>query len=365
MIRETHVRFIINFNYRCCQSDCSNPKIYKQHELASLLSKLSGEDMTTVMSCPEFDRRILCSCFKLSCGVYLREFSNAVYAQESIEQEKDSIRERREKKLREEMTSSIDSNKLNVANTLHVFKKSDSKESKSQFFIPITDNVDMKEFGNLQLSEEDTELVPPEIPELYQTSLMAFEKSLTDVIRLFPKQSRPLSQSENFNLNIEQTIDRYTRRCHQVFQDRLFYEEFLTLQTIMTGFLDALTRMINFIDEADCDLLEKIIENLLPISIAKNIAIFSVISLQYLSFLIKNKKIVESPIHGDVSFRVTVSANDNVTVDNVIELTVANVAKALAVKEIWSELNTDGNCNRIQSAVSCLYAIVKYLVRVS
>ncbi|XP_063896125.1 huntingtin [Helicoverpa armigera] len=349
---------------RCCQADCSTPKGLKQTELAYFLSNLPKEDLTTVMACPEFDRKILNPAFRIACDNYLREFLNILSVHETKEYEKESAREQREMKMREEMTSSIDSNKLNVVNTLHVFKKSDNKESKSQFFIPITDNENLKEnFGNLQISEEDLEIDPPELPALYTVGIATLEKSLSDIIRLFPKQIRPLSQSENFSLNVEQTIDRYTRRCHQVFQDKLFYQEFSILQTMMTGFLSALDRIISFIDDADCDLIDKCIENILPASLAKNMAIFSVISLQYLSFLIKNKKIVETPVHADVSFRVTASVPDNIVVDNVISVTIDNVAQALSFKEIWSELNTDSNVNRTQSAISCLYAIVKYLVK--
>ncbi|KAJ8709611.1 hypothetical protein PYW08_009615 [Mythimna loreyi] len=349
---------------RCCQADCSIPKSLKQNELALFLSNLSKEDLTTVMACPEFDRKILNPAFGIACDNYIRDFLNILSVHEIKEYEKECAREQREMKVREEMTSSIDSNKINVVNTLHVFKKSDNKESKSQFFIPITDSENLKEnFGNLQISDEDLEIDPPELPALYTIGIATLEKSLSDIIRLFPKQIRPLSQSENFNLNVEQTIDRYTRRCHQVFQDKLFYQEFNILQTILTGFLSALDRIISFVDETDCDLLDKCIDNILPPSLAKNMAIFAVISLQYLSFLIKNKKIVETPVHTDVSFRVTASVNDNIVVDNVVSVTIDNVAKALSFKEIWAELNTDSNVNRTQSAVSCLYAVVKYLVK--
>lgn len=317
------------------------------------------------MACPEFDRKLLNACFKVACDNFLREFLNVVSVHEAREIERDTIREQREMtKMKEEMTSSIDSNKLNVVNTLHVFKISDNKESKSQFFIPITNDVKEK-FGNLELSDDEVELVPPDLPHLYEMSVTTFDKCLTDIIRLFPKQNRPMSQSENFNLNGELTIDRYTRRCHQVFQDKLFYQEFVILQTILTGFLDSLDRMMKVIDETDCDLLEKCIENILPATLSKNIAIFSVISLQYLSFLIKNKKVVESPVPADVSFRVTAVVTENVIVDNVVQMVMGNVANALTFDEIWAELNTDGNVNRTQSAISCLYAVVKYLVKVS
>ncbi|XP_052752772.1 huntingtin [Galleria mellonella] len=349
---------------RCCQKDSTARKANNQHDLALLMSNLSQEELTAVTSCPEFDRKILGSCFKISSDSYIREFLNVVSIYESKEIEKDRIKEHMEmKRMREEMTSSVDSNKLNVVNTLHVFKRSDSKESKSQFFIPITESENVKEnFGNLELSDEETELVLPELSELYRTAVATFDKSLTDVIRLFPKQNRPLSQSENFSLNIEQSIDRYTRRCHQVFQDKLFYQEYTTLHTILTGYLDALNRLIGTIDETDCDLLEKIIEIILPSSLSKNIAIFSVMSLQYLSFLIKNKEIVESPIHTDVSFRTTDVVTENIVIDNVILITVDNVAKALSFQEIWNELNAS-NMNKAQSAISCLYAVVKYLVK--
>ncbi|XP_028156285.1 huntingtin [Ostrinia furnacalis] len=349
---------------RCCQIHCSSPKVAKHNELAHLLSNLSKEDLTTVVSCPEFDRKLLNPCFKVACDNFIREFLNVVSVQESREAERDKIRHQRKmSKRKEEMTSSIDSNKLNVVNTLHVFKKSDNKESKSQFFIPITDDEVKEKFGNLQLSDDEVDFVPPEIPYLFQVSVAAFDKCLTDVIRLFPKQNRPMSQSENFNLNVELTIDRYTRRCHQVFQDKLFYQEFVILQTIMSGFLSSLDRMISIIDETDCDLLEKCIENILPSGLAKNISTFCVISLQYLSFLIKNKKVVESPVPTDVSFRVPAVVTDNVIVDNVIQIVMDNVAKALTFEEIWTELNTEGNVNRTQSAISCLYAVVKYLVK--
>ncbi|KAJ2940115.1 hypothetical protein O0L34_g14153 [Tuta absoluta] len=345
---------------RCCRADCTDPKIPKQNELAHILSNLTQEDLTTVMACPEFDRRLLSTCFKVACDDYSRKFLDVLSVIEMKETEKENLREQQIAKMKEEMTSSIDSNKLNVVNTLHVFKKSDNKESKSQFFIPITDES-IKNFGNLKISDEEMEFVPPEIPHLYTVSLTTFDRCLTDVLRLFPKQNRPLSQSENFDLSTE-TIDRYSRRCHQVFQDKLFYREFIKVHTILSGFLDALDRMTALIDETDCDLLEKCIENILPTTLAKNIAIFSVISLQYVQFLIKNKKVVESPIHTDVSFRATVVA-ESVTVDNVIAVTIDNVSKALTFEEIWHELNTDNNVNRTQSAISCLYAIVKYLVK--
>ncbi|XP_037876527.1 huntingtin isoform X1 [Bombyx mori] len=346
---------------RCCRSDCVPPKMSKHNHLAEILSNLSHEDVSTVMSCPEFERKILCSAFKVASDSYLREFLNVYAEYERKELEKDKARERIGLKRDEEMTSSIDSNKLTVANTLHVFKKSDNKESKSQFFIPIADNE--KEFGNLQLTDDEIELSLPELPVMYRVALSTFDRSLIEVIRLFPKQNRPLSQSENFDLSVEHTVDRYTRRCHQVFQDKLFYHEYVTLQTVLTGYLDAATRIMNAIDEADCDLLEKCIENILPLTIAKNISVFCVISLQYLSFLIKNKSIVESPVHADVSFRATDAATRHVTVDSLVAVTVENVSKALAVREIWMELNADSNANRTQSAISCLYAVVKYLVK--
>lgn len=352
--------------YRCCLTDSTLPKVSNQHELALLLSNLSFEELTAVTSCPEFDRKILSSCFKVACDDYIREFLNVLSIHEAREMDRDRAREEKETSFKDEMTSSIDSNKLNVVNTLHVFKKSDNKESKSQFFIPINDNDSLKEkFGNLELSDEEVELVLPELSQFYQVTVTAFDRSLSDFVRLFPKQNRPLSQSENFNLNVEHSLDRYTRRCHQVFQDKLFYQEFTTLQTILTGFLNSLHRIMGVIDEADCDLLEKCIENILPSSLVKNIAIFSVMSLQYLSFLIKNKKIVESPVQGDVSFRVTPVVNENLIVDNVILIAIDNVAKAFSFEEIWAELNVDSNGNRTQSAISCLYAVVKYLVKVT
>ncbi|KAG6462187.1 hypothetical protein O3G_MSEX013107 [Manduca sexta] len=348
---------------RCCQSPCYLPRESTQGELAQLLSNLSYEDLMSVMSCQEFNRKLLGTCFKVACEAYLRDFIDVVSAYEAKEIEKDNVKMQREMKIAEEMTSSIDSNKLNVANTLHVFKKSDSKESKSQFFIPITDNENVKEFGNLQISEEEIEMTIPELPKLYRVAVTTLDKSLAEVIRLFPRQSRPHSQSETFNLNIEHTIDRYTRRCHQVFQDKLFHREFVVLYTALTGFIDSLKSLMQFIDDADCDLLEKCMENLLPTSLAKNIAIFSVISLQYLSFLIKNKSVAESPVHADVSFRATVTTTDSVSIDNVIAWVIDNVSKALDVEQIWAELNVDSNSNRTQSAVNCLYAILKHLVK--
>lgn len=332
-------------------------------ELARLLANLPRDDLTTVMTCPEFDRKLLSSCFKVACDNYLKEFINIVSVHDAKETERYNLKAQKEMKM-QEMTSSTDSNKLNLVNSLHVFKKSDNKESKSQFFIPIADETLKESFGNLQLSDEETELVPPDLSDLYNVSIATFDRSLTDIIRLFPKQNRPLSQSENFNLNVEQTIDRYTRRCHQVFQDKLFYQEFMIIQTIMTGFLGSLDRIIRSLDEVDCDLLDKCSENILPYTLSKNISTFSVISLQYLSFLIKNKSIVEYPVNTEVSFRVNVNVTDNVIVDNVIQLTVENVARAISFDEIWSELNVDGNLNRSQSAISCLYAVVKYLVKV-
>ncbi|XP_046972841.1 huntingtin [Vanessa cardui] len=349
---------------RCCQTDCNIPKVPKYNDLALLLSNLSQEDLKAIMSCPEFDRKILSSCFKVACETFTREFLNSMSEMELRESEMDLIREQREMEIaREEMSSSVDSNKLYVVNTLQVFKKGDTKESKSQFFIPIMDNDVKEKFGNLQISEEETDISIPELSKLYQVSLMTLDKSLADVLKLFPKQNRPLSQSENFNLNIEQTIDRYTRRCHQVFQDKLFYQEFITIHTVLTGFLKSADAILTLIDETDCDLVEKCVENIIPSSLSRNIAVFSVVSLQYMSFLIKNKKIVETPINADVSFRVTNVTTDNVCVDHVILVTVENVSKALSFKEIWSELNTENNSNRTQSAISCLYAIVKYLVK--
>ncbi|XP_061723168.1 huntingtin-like [Cydia pomonella] len=345
---------------RCCQTNCVLPKISKQKELASLLLNLSKDELSTVIACPEFDRKLLGTYFKQICDNYLKEFLDVASACERKELERDNIREQREIiKLHEEMISSMDSNKLNVVNSLQVFKKGD-KESKSQFFIPVNEK---EKFGNLELTDEDTELIPPQMSELYEVAITSFDKSLSEIIRQFPKQNRPLSQSENFNLTVEQTIDKYTRRCHQVFQDKLFYQEFITVQTILKGFLESLQRTLSLIDDTDCDLLEKCIESILPGSLAKNIAIFSVISLQYLTFLIKNKKLVESPVHTDVSFRANVTVTDDVVVDNVIVLTIDNVAEALGCKEIWSGLNFDSNVNRMQSAISCLYAIVKYLVK--
>ncbi|CAH0721013.1 unnamed protein product, partial [Brenthis ino] len=346
---------------RCCQTDCNIPKISKHKDLAQSLSNLSIEDLTTIMSCSEFDRKILSACFKISCDDFTRAFLNSISEIELRESELELLREQREmERVREE--TSVDSNKLNVTN-LHVFKKSDNKESKSQFFIPIMDNDVQEKFGNLHISEEDTEIVVPDMPKLYQVSISTLDKSITDVLRLFPKQNRPLSQSENFNLNSEQTVDRYTKRCHQVFQDKLFYQEFMTIQTILSGFLTNVERIVSLIDDTDCDLIEKCIENIIPNTLARNIAVFSVVSLQYLSFIIKNKKIVESPIPADVSFRVTNVSTDNICVDHVILVTIDNVAKALDFKEIWSELNVESNFNRTQSAISCLYAIVKYLVK--
>ena len=313
------------------------------------------------MSCPEFDRKILNACFKVASDMFTRNFLNNISEIELRESELESIKEQRElERIREE---AIDSNKLNVTN-LHVFKKND-KESKSQFFIPIIENDVQEKFGHLQISQEDIEIVVPEMPKLYQISILTLDKSISDVLRLFPKQNRPLSQSENFNLSIEQTIDKYTRRCHQVFQDKLVYQEFMTIQTILTGFLQNVTRIIELIDDTDCDLIDKCIENIIPSSIARNIAVFSVVSLQYLSFIIKNKKIVETPIPADVSFRVTNVSTDNICIDHVILVTINNVAKALSIRETWLELNVENNYNRTQSAISCLYAIVKYLVKVS
>lgn len=332
-------------------------------ELARLLANLPRDDLKTVMTCGEFDRNLLSSCFKVACDNYLKEFVNIVSAHDAKEMERDNLKAQREMKM-QEMSSSIDSNKMNVANALHVFKKSDNKESKSQFFIPISNESLKESFGNLEISDVETELIPPALSDLYSVSVSTFDSCLADMNRLFPKQNRPLSQSENFNLKVEQTIDRYTRRCHQVFQDKIFYQEYMSMHTIMTGFLDSLDRIIRSLDEADCDLLDKCSENIIPSTLSRNISIFSVISLQYLSFLIKNKSIVEFPVNTEVSFRVNVNVTDNVIVDNVIHLTVENVARAFSFDEIRGELNVDSNLNRSQSAISCLYAVVKYLVKV-
>ncbi|KPJ12183.1 Huntingtin [Papilio machaon] len=344
-----------------CRTNGTFQKLSNYNNLALLLSNLTKVDLQTVMLCPEFDRKILASCFKVSCDTFTRDFLNILSISEAKEMEREKEREQETVKKEQELTSSIDSNKLNVVN-LHVFKRSDSKESKSQFFIPINE-TEQKGFGNLKISEEEVEMSLPKLSDLYEVSILTLDKSISDILRLFPKQNRPLSQSETFNMNIEQTIDRYTRRCHQVFQDKLFYKEFITVQAILTGFLNSLDRMIALIDEADCDLLEKCIENIIPTNLCKNIAIYCVVSLQYLSFLIKNKKEVESPVHADVSFRATIMETENIVVDYVIVETVHNVAKALSFKEIWSELNVDSNFNRIQSAISCLFAVLKYLVK--
>lgn len=344
-----------------CHANGTLQKLSKYNDLARLLSNLSKEDLLTVMACPEFDRKILASCFKVSCDTFTREFLNILSVSEAKEMERE--KEREKETVKKELETSVDSNKLNVVN-LHVFKRSDSKESKSQFFIPINEN-EQKGFGNLKISEEEIEMTLPELSDLYQVSILSLDKSISEILRLFPKQNRPLSQSETFNLNIEQTIDRYTRRCHQVFQDKLFYKEFMIVHSVLFGFLNSLDRLIALIDDVDCDLLEKCIDNIIPANLCKSIAIFSVVSLQYLSFLIKNKKEVESPVHADVSFRATAMETENIVVDYVIVETVHNVAKALTFKEIWSELNVDSNFNRIQSAISCLFAVLKYLVKVS
>ncbi|CAK1541208.1 unnamed protein product [Leptosia nina] len=360
-----HQWLLLQVKTRCCQRDQTRLKIPTYKNLANLLLKLPLEDLTSVMSCSEFDRNIVGACFDVTCDIFIRDFLNVLSVQEAKNEERETMRQQRDMaRSKEEMTSSIDSNKLNVVN-IHVFKKSDSKESKSQFFIPMTSVVDnevQENFGNLRITEEECEISVPELPKLYIASVSILDKSLADILKLFPKQNRPLSQSENFNLNVEQTIDRYTRRCHQVFQDKVFYQEFMTIQTILTGFLDSLTRIISRIDETDCDLLEKCAENILPSTLARNLAIFSVVSLQYLSFLISNKKVVEAPVNTEVSFRANLPT-DNICVDHVILLTIENVTKALSFEEIWSDLNVDSNVNRIQSAICCLYAVVKYLVK--
>ncbi|XP_039760461.1 huntingtin isoform X2 [Pararge aegeria] len=373
--REINAQYIITTNVdgnwlqsqiksRCCQADCEIPKVSKHTDLAQVLSKLSLESLTIIMTCPEFDRKILSSCFKIGCESFTRDFLSNVSIYELRETEIETIREQRENaRVQDEMASSVDSNKLSVVNSLHVFKKSDNRESKSQFFIPIMENDVKEKFGNLKIIDEDSDIMVPELPKLYLAAVATLDKSLSDVLRLFPKQNRPLSQSENFSLNVEQTIDRYTKRCHQVFQDKLFYQEFIAIQTILTGFLDAVDKVLTVIDETDCDLIEKCVENIIPNTLARNIAVFSVVSLQYLSFMIKNKKVVETPVNADVSFRATNAASDNVCVDHVMIVTIDNVAKALQFNEIWSELNVEINFNRAQSAISCFYAIVKYLVK--
>ncbi|KAG7297483.1 hypothetical protein JYU34_019493, partial [Plutella xylostella] len=351
---------------RCCQTNsATSPKVPKHHELALLLSNLSKEDLTTVMDCQEFDRKLIASCFKVACDGYLKEFYDIISAYETREIDKEQVKQQREiLKMKEEMNANVDSNKLNVANTLHVFKKSDNKESKSQFFIPISEDSDLKEkFGNLELTEEEIEVIPPAVPNLYLTAITTLDKSLTDIIRLFPKQNRPLSQSENFDLSVEQTIDRYTKRCHQVFQDKLFYQEFITAQTMLTGFLESFARLKAFFDDVDCDIYDKCKADVLPTLLAKNIALFSMVSLQYLSFLIKNKKLVETQVNTDASLLETDIVTEKVVVDNVICVTLGNVSKALSFKEIWSELNVTKYENRSQSAISCLYAVVKYFVK--
>ncbi|XP_041985171.1 huntingtin-like [Aricia agestis] len=346
---------------RCCQKDDTS----KHYYLACSLAKLSSEDITTIMSCPEFDRQILKSCFQISCDTFIKDFLNLITDNELREAEIEAVRERREmEKMKEEMTSSIDSNKLNVANTLHVFKKSDNKESKSQFFISYVSDAEVTDkMGSLEIADEEIDIVIPDLPKLYQVGVTVLDKSLADLLKVFPKQSRPLSQSENFNLNNEHTIDRYTRRCHQVFQDKQFYQEFLTIHTILDGFLECINKIMSVLDETDCDLLEKCFENILPNTLARNVAVFSVVSLQYLSFLVKNKKTVETPVHADVSFRVNNTATDHVSVDYIILKTLENVAKALRVNEIFAELNVEINLNRNQSAINCLYAVVKFLVK--
>ncbi|XP_045529981.1 huntingtin [Pieris brassicae] len=358
-----HQWLLLQAKTRCCQRDNSLPMVSRYNDLANLLSKLPLEDLTTIMSCPEFDRKMISVCFKVTCNTFVREFLSSLSVNELKETEEETVRQQREMaRSKEEMTASVDSNKLNV--NIHVFKKSDNKESKSQFFIPMTsiDNEVQESFGGLTITEEECEISVPELPKLYIASVSTLDKSLAEILRLFPKQNRPLSQSENFSLNKEQTIDRYTRRCHQVFQDKLFYQEFMTIQTILSGYLKSLDKIITVIDETDCDLLEKCIENLLPSSLSRNLAIFSVVSLQYLSFLISNKKVVEAPVNAEVSFRANLPT-DNICVDNVLRLTTKNVAKALRFEEIWCELNTESNLNRVQSAICCLYAIVKYLVK--
>lgn len=346
---------------RCCET--TSNKVEKQIELATLISNLSKDGIETVLSCQEFDRNILNSCFKVSTDNYVKAFLNVKSVYETKHFESQRLREQREmSQLAEATVSNVDSNILNVANSLHVFKKTDSKESKSQFFIPMTDNVGEK-FGKLEITETDHEFVPPVLPDLFASSLCCLEKNLSNLIRLFPKQNRPLSQSDNFDLNKEQTIDKYTRKCHEFFQEKEFLQNFCTIQNILTSYFSSLHRIYALLDDVDCELTDKVIDNILPTSISKQISIFTVISLQYLSFLIKNKKMVETPIHSDVSFRLSTLVQDKFIIDNIIGVTLNNCSKALSFKLIWLELNSEANLNRTQSAISCLYAVTKYFLQ--
>lgn len=233
----------------------------------------------------------------------------------------------------------------------------------SRFFVSIENPVVEKkiEISKIKsnVEEEKMDIVIPELPPVLSLSLKHFHKMVQSLVSLFPKNMRPLSHFENTNIKEYQTMDKYTRRCYLVFRDSFFHQLIVLVQKLVSAYLQCLKKIIKFLDKIDPDAVDKIMDSILSKSLSNNLMSFSVISLQYTSYLIKQEEDTLL-IDNNGSFK-----NEQNNIDYVIDLCISNASQCFSMNSIWKELNTDENLPKILSTVNCFYNYMTYILKVN
>lgn len=311
----------------------------------------------------EFDTDIVKQTLKLGTEIYINELTSKVTEQECVKTDRRRVLIEQQITENEGFLSAKDSfMESNIFNITGIpkFKKN---KGQSQFFVSVdhstnNSNTQTKKLESLKVDEK-SDFALPEFKPLLAVSLKYFQKMLISVNSLFPKNIRPLSQFEMVTLTDYQTMDKYTKRCYLVFRDRYFYDLMLSVQDLMTEYLSCVKLVEKHSKNMDSDNIDKIMDLFMSKSLSHNLMLFSIISLQYTSYLIKQSN-DSWHVSQDSTYK-----NDLNNLDHVIDLCVKNSSLALNLRSIWTELNADENNLRIFSAVNCLYNYVTYVTKVS
>lgn len=248
--------------------------------------------------------------------------------------------------------------KINKANSQANDKKtryaysSNLEENTSKFYVSVQ-NSDVKN------PVEFESFIPCEFEPLLTVSLLNFERAVQTIVSLFPRQSRPLSQFETGNFSDHHTMDKYTRRCFQVFRDKVFNQELMNTQNIVTSFLKSYKNLNGKMQHIDCSAKEVILERYLSKSLSKSLMSFTVISLQYTLYLIKlHENDLPSEcksVYGQKTFT---------NFDHTLNVCVSNASRCFNLTPVWKVLNVETNASRVHSAINCLYTYVRNSLKV-
>lgn len=324
----------MNYSISRCYQNSNERQIFgKYTSLAKLLSNLNLEQLNSIINCPEFDRQILGKMLQLATENYIQKL-----LKESSEWEE-----------------KINKAKANDKKTQYAYS-SNLEENTSKFYVSVQ-NPEVKN------TIEFESFVPCEFEPLLAVSLLNFERAVQTIVSLFPRQSRPLSQFETGNFSDHHTMDKYTRRCFQVFRDKIFHQELMNTQNIVTSFLQSYKNLDGKMKHVDCSAKEVILERFLSKSLSKSLMSFTVISLQYTLYLIKLHE-NDLPIEFKSAYASNMGQKIFTNFDHTLNVCLSNASRCFNLTPVWKILNIETNASRVHSAINCLYTYVRNSVKV-